>query len=78
MRYVLQITRQEASPDYGQLLKAYEEQRATWTRQGRSWAYQGEDALTKPEPFVSSGVLAIELTEEQWQAVKKAVLETWQ
>ncbi|HJR01798.1 MAG TPA: hypothetical protein VKA83_09210 [Methylomirabilota bacterium] len=71
--YILNVVRHDPDPAYEEKLAAYREGQER-VRNGYRQSY---DVPSEPARVISTGTLAIELTEEQWQAVKQAVLETW-
>lgn len=73
MKYRLTVESFEANPQY-------EEELRTWNTDrflGRNVQFGFDDGNRGPQPVKVDRTLQIELTDEEWEKVKQAVLETF-
>lgn len=66
MNYILNITRREETPDFAEKMVEYKD--------ARNNSYM-MDKPYQPERFQEVNALTVEVTEEQFEAIRKAVLE---
>jgi hypothetical protein len=64
----LKITKFDKNEKYNEQLEAWEKARTTSM-------YRNEPMFDRPEPMRADSVLEVEVTEEQFDAIRKAVLE---
>lgn len=67
--YKLTVTKQEENPNYTEEVKLY--------KQSRNGFYGGQSDLTHPQKVFESSKLEVELTDEEYEAIKQAVLSTF-
>ncbi len=70
MYYKLRITKQEDNPKYDAQRQEYEEHQ-------NHWSNRREGMAEIPQPIITTGLLDVVLTEEQWEAIRKGILDTY-
>lgn len=71
MKYKIIVIKTEENPKYEEELAIFREERDRMRYGG------GRDELEIPAKDLAETALKVQLTEEQWKAVQKAVLETF-
>lgn len=65
----LKVTKFEMNPSYKDDLQAYEKEMKESRWNGP------REGVYRPEPQLVTSILEVEVTEEQWEAIRKSVME---